>query len=846
MRLHFDPEQPHQREVIDAVVASLACLGAAPRGGPGPDGVIRNPGPLDPQRLLADLRRVQAQAGLPVSSGYEGAELTVEMETGTGKTYAYLRCMRELHARYGVSRFIVVVPGVAIRCGVLSQIELLADHLGALYPGQRVEAAVFDPQRLSAVRRFARDEGLQILVMNIDAFNKGRGNLGHRPADALRGDTPVELCAATRPVVVLDEPQSMEGPRARAALAELGALVTLRWSATHRRAPHRVHRLDPVRASELGLVKRIDVAAVTAEGGAGAVTLLETRSSRRGVSARLAIEGAAGRQVLTVRGEGEDLHALSGGVEACRGVVVEAVDHGAETVRLSSGAVLRVGADGAAREAVWRRQLEETVACHLERELACRELLPAGERMKVLSLVFIDRVDDYAPPGAPVRRLFAEAWLEAARSPRYESLRLPAAEQVQASYFARRRGVAADSTGRSREDDEAYALIMKDKARLISPDEPVRFIFSHSALREGWDNPNVFQICTLHRTRSELRKRQELGRGLRLPVLESGRRSRDPDIARLTVIANESYERFARELQREVSEECGVDFAPCIGDRRERWALGLRDGWRGDPWFGALWQRAARPLRFVPGVDGESLRARAAERLAAIGPARAPAVRTERATFEAGELVATGATRSSLDAREAAASVPDPVAWLQAETGLGRATLAALLGEPGVLGALLGAPSAWLEAAAAALGALVAEQCATHGRYQVVGPSPDLEVLAHRPLLARGRSTQPVARSIHPALPVRDEAERAWLEALDAAPDTRTIWPWPSWLRVPSPGPAVSPRWLVARERADGTPELVLVAREPGDRLGRRLLGELASALELTLATPGSLRPLDP
>ncbi|MEZ4269527.1 MAG: DEAD/DEAH box helicase family protein, partial [Myxococcota bacterium] len=508
VRFQFDAEQPHQREAVDAVVDALASLGSRrPVGEASRAGVVSHGEPLDLGRFLLDVQAVQARHGQALSGEGEGAELTVEMETGTGKTYAYLRAMRELYARYGLSRFIVVVPSVAIRCGVLAQIEALAEHFQGLYPEQRAEATLFDAQSLGGVRRFARDSGLQILVMNIDAFNKGRGNLGHRPADALGGETPVGLCAATRPVVILDEPQSMEGPRARAALAELRALVTLRWSATHRRAPHCVYRLDPVRAFAMGLVKRVEVAAVTAEGARdAAVTLLQTRATKRGVSAKLSVEGPGGPVVMTVRGEGEDLFEASGGVEACRGLVVRAVDHGLGAVDFESGLRLLAGAggpDGAAREAIWRAQLEETVACHLERELACRRLLPAGQQMKVLSLVFLDRVDDYAADDGVVRREFCEAWERARADERFAGLELPPADRVHAGYFARRRGAAVDSTGKSREDDEAYALIMADKSRLLSPGEPVRFVFSHSALREGWDNPNVFQICTLRRTRSE-------------------------------------------------------------------------------------------------------------------------------------------------------------------------------------------------------------------------------------------------------------------------------------------------------------------------------------------------------
>lgn len=853
IRFQFDAEQPHQRDAIDAVVDALASVGDR-RGEVGQSGrgVVCHGDGLDLGRVLLDVQRVQARQGLKLSGEGEGAELTVEMETGTGKTYAYLRLMRELYARYGLSRFIVVVPSVAIRCGVLAQLEALAEHFRGLYPEQRAEASVFDAQSLGGVRRFARDSGVQILVMNIDAFNKGRGNLGHRPADALGGETPVGLCAATRPVVVLDEPQSMEGPRARAALAELQALVTLRWSATHRRAPHCVYRLDPVRAFELGLVKQIDVAAVTAEGGVGGVvSVVQTRATKRGVSAKLSVEGPAGPVEITVRGRGEDLFALSGGVEACRGLVVRAVDHGAGAVDFESGLRLVVGGDAPAREAVWRAQLEETIQCHLERELACRRLLPAGEQMKVLSLVFLDRVDDYVADEGSVRREFCRAWEAARADARFGALDLPRAERVHAGYFARRRGEAVDSTGKSREDDEAYALIMADKTRLLSPEEPVRFVFSHSALREGWDNPNVFQICTLRRTRSELKKRQELGRGMRLPVLASGLRTRDPDLARLTVIANESYDAFARDLQREVAADAGVDFSQCITERRAREAIALRPDSIDNVWFTEMWRRIARPLRFVPALDDAALRGRATELLRTLVVAEpARAVRIVRGSLTDGALVARASERRVLeDAELTRPPVLDPLAWLQSETGLSRRTLAELLVASGATEALTRGPTELLEAAAKALSTLVAEESARHGRLAACGEPLNPEVLLHRPLLAGAYANVTVTRAVYAALPASDPAEHQWIKALDTDPRTRSIFRWPAWLQVPSPMGKVQPGWLVARQGADasggpgGEFELALVTKRPAEPWRLAVLTALAAVLEADLEFRGKATP---
>ncbi|MGM0578690.1 MAG: DEAD/DEAH box helicase family protein [Myxococcota bacterium] len=849
MRLRFDPHQPHQLEAIRAVVDVLEGQPRRPTGLEAPrdaDGGVVQGLDLPPGRLLDNLRAVQRRHGLPESPDLgEGLHLSVEMETGTGKTYTYLRTLRELHARYGLSRFVVVVPGVAIREGVLQQIRATGAHLDALYDTGRCEARVHRPGALSALRRFARDDGLQVLVLNIEAFDKGRRNLLHRPADALGGRRPMDVLAGTRPVVILDEPHRMAGPKAREAIASLEPLCTVGWSATHRRLHHLVYRLDPVRAYDLGLVKRIEVASVTAE-GTGGPPPMEVRSIRatsRGVSARLALEvsGRAGprRKVVTVRGEGEDLQELSGGREIYSGWVVEHVDAARGRVVFAHGEALHEGARAGveARAAVMRRQLEETVREHLERERSVRRLRPGGQRMKVLSLCFVDRVAHYADEDGPIRRWFEETWTRLSAEPRYADLDLPPVDRVHAGYFAERAGRAVDTGGRSKDDDAAYALIMRDKERLLSPDEPVRFVFSHSALREGWDNPNVFQICTLHVTRSEIRKRQELGRGLRLPVLEDGRRTADPDVARLVVVANESYDDFARRLQQEIREETGADFAGRVVDRRARRAVGLREGWREDPDLLRLWEVVARPVRHRADLDGDRLRRRCVEALRALP---APAVEA-RVRVRRGEVGIDGAGEATRDRVHAAATgrgtsdLPDPLAHLQRETGLTRRTLARVLGEAGLLDDLLRDPVGVLERAADALARVVREEAADRGTWEPSGAAPSPETFEDRPLAAGRREVVPVSKALHVGVPVRSEAEARWVRALDEDPSVRRFLRWPGWMPVETPLGRVDPGWAVLRE--EGAVEVVRASRDAMGDLQRRCLERRFAAIDVAFCT---------
>jgi type III restriction enzyme len=504
------------------------------------------------------------------------------METGTGKTYVYLRTIFELSRRFGIQKFIIVVPSVAIREGVLKNIEITAEHFRALYNNLPFEHFVYDAKKVNRLRQFAVSNTLQILIINIDAFRKNftgteeeqKSNVIYKESDKLSGRQPIEFVQAARPIVIIDEPQSVDSTeRAQEAIRALNPLCTLRYSATHRNPYNLVYRLDPVRAFELRLVKQIVVANAAAYGGANdAFVRVEQIDYKKGIKAKLRIhtqtpEGPKEKS-FTVK-NGADLFQLSGERAAYEnGFVIAEInaEPANEYVRFNNGRVLRLGEEsGGMRDDVWRAQIKHTVKKHLEKELQLRQ-----RGIKVLSLFFIDRVAnyrDYDAAGQPVKGKFAEAFeaalAEFAKDPRYaplECLKLPF-DSLHNGYFAQdKKGVLKDTRGDTQADDEVYNLIMKEKEQLLSEDEPLRFIFSHSALREGWDNPNVFQICTLNETRSAIKKRQEIGRGLRLPVDQNGQRVFDESVNKLLVMANESYEDFARALQTEYEQDCGVTF----------------------------------------------------------------------------------------------------------------------------------------------------------------------------------------------------------------------------------------------------------------------------------------------
>lgn len=614
MKLQFDANQQFQ---LDAVAAVADLFDGQPQGAPefaviqqgtesglfaGQDRSelgVGNRLLVAEDKLAANTRAIQAGNDIEVASPADALEawelldgpagqtrrcphFSVEMETGTGKTYVYLRTVFELSRRYGFQKFIVVVPSVAIREGVLKNIEITAEHFRALYNNLPFEHFVYDAKKVNRLRQFATSSTLQILIINIDAFRKNftgteteqKSNVIYKESDKLSGRQPIEFVQAARPIVIIDEPQSVDSTdKAQEAIKALNPLCTLRYSATHRNPYNLVYRLDPVRAFELKLVKQIVVASVAAEGAAnGAFVRVEQIDYKKGIKARLRIHVQAAdgpkEKVVTVK-QGDDLLALSKGRDGYgSGFEVAEInaEPGSEYVRFTSGRMLRLGEElGGMRDDVWRTQIKHTIKRHLEKELQVRE-----RGIKVLSLFFIDRVAnyrDYNESGQPVAGKFAAAFeaelMALAQDERYRDfawLKEPMAK-LHNGYFAQdKKGVLKDTRGDTQADDEVYNLIMKEKERLLALEEPLRFIFSHSALREGWDNPNVFQICTLNETRSAVKKRQEIGRGLRLPVDQNGLRVFDESVNKLYVMANESYEDFARALQSEYEEDCGVTF----------------------------------------------------------------------------------------------------------------------------------------------------------------------------------------------------------------------------------------------------------------------------------------------
>ena len=552
--------------------------------------------PLD--EIGKNLNEVQKAFSLPETQiGEHGLNFSVEMETGTGKTYVYLRTIFELNRQYGWRKFVIVVPSVPIREGVLQSIRAMTAHFQTAFDGVHFTHSVYSSDRLNRLRSFATGTHIDILIMNIDAFKKD-DNVINRANES--GEAPILQISQTRPIVIVDEPQNMETELAKQAIDSLNPLFVLRYSATHKNPYHKIYSLNPVQAYNKKLVKQIEVEPVLAKNDVNGayVVLKEFVAGKKKQAAKVELhvqdKKETKKKTVSVKKD-DDLFDKSGGNESYRhGFIVNGLDAKSGKMALSNGQIITLGeGDDLIRDEIMKKQMECTIKEHLKKE---KRLNPKG--IKVLSLFFIDKVANYRENGK-FARWFAEI---------YERETGESADGVHDGYFSQDKGKEKDTNGNSKADEDTYNLIMKDKEKLLSFDSKLRFIFSHSALKEGWDNPNVFQICTLNETRSPIKKRQEIGRGLRLAVNQQGERVRDDGVNILTVIPNESYESFAANLQKEYEDECGIKFGNGGAKRAsDRTRQTYRKGFTLDPEFLAIWQKLCCQTHYQVAFEREDL-----------------------------------------------------------------------------------------------------------------------------------------------------------------------------------------------------------------------------------------------
>lgn len=821
MKLLFDPNQTFQHDAINSIVGVFegqplnhgdfdTLFGDALFKDIG----IGNQLAISEDQILENVNAVQKSNGLAISNSLDGMNFSVEMETGTGKTYVYLRTIYELNKKYGFKKFVIVVPSIAIREGVLKNLEITFDHFQNLYDKTPVNYVVYDSRRVSALRNFSDSNNIQILVINIDSFAKDE-NIINKPNDRLTGKRPVEFIQVTRPIVIVDEPQNMETEIRKKAIANLSPLCTLRYSATHTNRYNMVYSLDPVKAYDLGLVKQIEVDSIVTENdfNEAFIALEKVTATKTKTSAKIKIDvnTADGVKRKTVTAKvGDDLYELSNKRDIYKnGCIINGIDVGDGFIELSNGETIYSGqARGGLTDDVMKVQIRKTIEEHFIKEKKYKD-----KAIKVLSLFFIDRVANYRSydaGGSTVKgkfsQWFEEIYKEFLGKSQYKGFLPYHANEVHNGYFSQdKKGNWYDTKGNSLADDDTFKLIMQDKERLLDINEPLRFIFSHSALREGWDNPNVFQICTLNETHSELKKRQEIGRGLRLPVNQEGVRIQDKSINQLTVIANESYEEFAKQLQIEIEEDCGVSFAGRIKNKEKRTTVKYRKGFELDEKFKDIWDKIKFQTTYKVDYDTRELIKQAAKAVKDMPITRKAVIKTTKTAVEFAESGIVADVKASFNiVVDGKFRIPDVLFYIQERTELTRSTVLEILLQSGRTGEIMINPQLFLDNAVAAINEVLNDLMIDGIKYEKIGSKEyemrlfeDYDIHVNDLTFKVTKKDKTIYSTL---VPLDSNVEYAFARDCEDRDDIEFYFKLPGWFKITTPIGTYNPDWAVIKK----------------------------------------------
>jgi type III restriction enzyme len=762
-------------------------------------------------------------------------DFSVEMETGTGKTYVYIRTAIELYLKYGISKYVIVVPTIAIREGVISTLDLTKEHFKEMYSGIQYDSYVYDSKNVNRLRQFATSSHLQILIINIAAFNKD-DNIIHKQVDALGGKAPIDFIKAVKPVVIMDEPQRLASDLARESIAELNPLLRLRYSATHKELHHLVYRLSPLDAYELRLVKRIDVLSMNADLNLN-VPYIEVRkitSATGSVTATLGLSKNGSLKQFSVS-RNSDLQSITSS-QIYEDWVVEDIyaqtDEEPARIQFSNGRILRVGSNTGVDKDLWQRaQIRSTIQDHFDTELLLKQKADLGEIFptKPLTLFFIDRVANYSNEDSKFRVWFEEEYEGVSKIRKYRNLEMPSAKLAHNGYFAStKQGLKDSKEGKgNKEDEEAYDLIMRSKQKLLSFDVPVRFVFSHSALSEGWDNPNVFTICNLQDSQSDVRRRQQIGRGLRLPVMANGERCRVEEVNHLTIVATETFEAFAKSLQKELKEENGIEFADMVRNKRDRVDVLPKDEFWKIPGFQDLWDRISLRTRYSLEFTTDAYVVEAVRRLKNCEPISELKFNVSKHAI--GEIsTEKGIVESAVSVKSAKSlnvkiKFPDILGELSSVTPLSRSTIFRVISESGRLEEARKNPVQFLDQVKSSLFGALAATLKDHDgiQYQPIKGQSDealwsLGFFSTRITKAYENSLEKVSKSIYEYISVDSEIERQFAKGLEAREDVDLFIKLPGWFKIDTPVGGYNPDWAIVRRNDENESSVYLVRETKG------------------------------
>lgn len=817
MKFRFDANQDFQIGAVNAVVDIFEGQEQASAGRIASDGTLLGIYPnvlsLPQEEVLTNVHKIQERNAVKNGGTVEDYDFSIEMETGTGKTYVYLRTIFELNKHYGWKKFIILVPSVAIREGVIKTLQITKDHFAELYNNVPYRFYEYQSKNISQVRHFADDSNINIMVMTISAFNKD-ANVLYSVRDQMQGEQPISYIQKTNPILILDEPQNMEGDATQAALKNFNALFRLRYSATHRNPYNLMYQLTPADAYQLGLVKKIEVYSVTDDDTGLSRPYLNLLSVEAGSIIKAKVEvvskdakGNPKKRRITLKQDDDVAAKAKNDIYA--GYVVDSLDADAPDfgvtgkIRFRNGVELLQGEGvGGNRNDLMREQIEQTIRLHFEKRTKMRE-----DGIKVLSLFFIDKVANYVQSDGFIRTTFVE---EFNRLKKEYGVALDV-NAVHKGYFAKKGDEYLERESSIAENQEAYELIMKDKERLLSFDEPTEFIFSHSALKEGWDNPNIFNICTLRETLSPMRKRQEIGRGMRLCVNQSGERVFDRQLNLLSVVANESYAEYVAQLQGEFVEDGIYTAPPAPHNAKRRTTVKLKSGFEKNPDFAGIWEQISQRTKYVVRVNTARVVESCATSIKALTIAK-PKIRTARVGVNISrEGVASRVLGSRTDELEQTRRVVDCVEFLKNETKLTRQTIADILSHAGNTEAFLNNPERFCFEAARIIKREIIKDYVEQVRYEITADKYALNQFENIP--SYKDATQQVEHSIYNAIVFDSEPEKTFALDLDSDERIKLFIKMPNWFKIETPVGGYNPDWAVVTAKRD------LEGRESNERV---------------------------
>lgn len=883
MQIQFDKDQEYQLEAIQSVISLFEgqplagqdfdlnpyFFNLTPTASDSqPIIKVGNDLIINQQQLLTNLKSVQQVNELPVSDEFVSMTVekerfkpqrmgashfgerekekikvpctfpnySIEMETGTGKTYVYLRTIYELNKTYGFSKFVIVVPSVAIREGVLQNLEITDKHFQELYQKPPINFDVYDSKKVNNLANFARSNAIQILVINIDSFTKDT-NIINQVRE--RGIAPIKFIQATNPIVIVDEPQNMETAIRKEAISNLNPLCCLRYSATHTNAYNLIYSLNPVQAYDKGLVKQIEVESIVDElATSGAFVKINSfKQAKKSISVMLTINKLVNNEVIkaeVIAKSGDNLYDLSNKLDVYKeGYQIISLDTQEKFIEFANGETVEQGTahDEGVHNEVQRTMIRKTIENHLYKELKL-----ADKGIKVLSLFFIDKVSNYreydeqSNPAKGKFALWFEEELQALLTmPRFAPVKTHydnySIEQLHNGYFAQdKKGKLKESNEKrtNKDDESAFHLIMKDKQKLLSNNEPLRFIFSHSALREGWDNPNVFQICTLNETASELKKRQEIGRGLRLCVDQNGQRNLDRQVNVLTVIANENYEAFAKALQTEIENDCGVEFKNRIKNAREKTIVKLNNKALDNSYFLELWEKIKYQTEYSVHFSTDELIEKASQAIKTMPSILAPHIVTTKVAIKMGN---TGITTASLneskkEVKDIKYNITDFISFIQSRTELTRDTIIKILKTSERINDVLINPQLFMEQCVLAINNVFDELKINNIHYEKIAgryyQKNIFDIGEAERYLSNLLAVQNTDKTLYNFIEYDSEVEREFASDCESREDVLFYAKLPSRFKIKTPIGFYNPDWALIKREHDDAKKIYFIAETKG------------------------------